>query len=778
MEANSETRPPPDEAGQSVALNLPDPSQPTRPAAQIRIAVDLPPGSQVRITVESLAEEADGSPPARIVIESAEGGEQPVVLTSLATIEAVSDQRQPAPVVSAPGWRDRLRRWPYTLETTLFGLALTVYLLTRLIGLAQFPIYFFTDEAIQTVAAADLIRDNFRNEEKTLLPTYFKNGPFYNLSASVYLQVLPYVLFGKSVFVTRAVSVLVGTLAAISIGLILRDIYKIPYWWAGVSLLSIAPAWFLHSRTAFETVIFVSFYALFLYLYLLYRYRSPRYLNWAILAAALAFYSYSPGQLVMGATALLLLISDGRYHWENRKTLLRGLGVAILLALPYIRFRWQHQEAPLDHLRLLGSYWVQPMPLRDKISKYWSEYFYGLSPSYWFIPNDRDLPRHLMKGYGNLLRWTLPFAAVGLFLVVKGLRSSANRAVLIAMLMAPLGSALVQIGITRTLVYIIPATILTALGISKILTWLETKKAPRPALSIGLFILLTFTGFYMLRDALIHAPYWYHDYGLGGMEYGARQIFPEIKSYLEKSPTTHIILSPSWANGTDVVARFFFPDPLPFEMGSIDGHIFQRRPLDENTLFVMTPEEYRMTVDSGKFTDIRVEQTLPYPNGQPGFIFLRLRYVDDIDQILAAEREARRVLRGDVINLDGQMVPVRYSMLDMGEIGQMFDGNLDTVARTLEANPAVIELNFPKPRSISEISAIIGSTQAEVKAIVYPNPDATPVEFAEVLQGTIDHPRVTLKLGETVQASKLRLEIHDIHHGEPGHIHIWEIELK
>jgi 4-amino-4-deoxy-L-arabinose transferase-like glycosyltransferase len=366
--------------------------QPTRPAAQIRIAVDLPPGSQVRITVESLSEGIEGNPPARILIESPGEGEQPVVLTNLATVEVVRDQRQPVSAVPVPGWRDRLRRWPYTLEATLFGLALIVYFLTRLIGLAQFPIYFFTDEAIQTMAAADLIRDGFRDEEKTLFPTYFKNGPFYNLSASVYLQALPYVLFGKSVFVTRTVSVLVGLLAAISIGLILRDIYKVPYWWAGVSLLTIAPAWFLHSRTAFETVIFVSFYALFLYLYLLYRYRSPRYLNWAVLAAALAFYSYSPGQLVMGVTALLLLISDGRYHWENRKTLLRGLGVALLLALPYIRFRWQHQGAPLDHLRLLGSYWVQPIPLREKISHYWSEYFYGLGPSYWFIPNERDLP--------------------------------------------------------------------------------------------------------------------------------------------------------------------------------------------------------------------------------------------------------------------------------------------------------------------------------------------------------------------------------------------------
>jgi hypothetical protein len=33
--------------------------------------------------------------------------------------------------------------WPFQLETTLFAAALLVYLFIRLIGLADFPIYFF-----------------------------------------------------------------------------------------------------------------------------------------------------------------------------------------------------------------------------------------------------------------------------------------------------------------------------------------------------------------------------------------------------------------------------------------------------------------------------------------------------------------------------------------------------------------------------------------------------------------------------------------------------------
>jgi 4-amino-4-deoxy-L-arabinose transferase-like glycosyltransferase len=756
--------------------------------SQVHISLNLAEGARVRVTVESLTNSSDKpNPAARVVIESQGDSEQHLVIlpSSLSLGDVSESGTRPVGVwlaarwhALAKGWRALAKRRAYSFEASLFGVTLILYLATRLTGLSSFPIYFFGDEAIQTVAASDLIHNHLLDEERTLLPTYFKNGSFYNLSVSVYLQVLPYLVFGKSVFVTRATSVLFSALAVVAVGLILRDIYKLPYWWAGAALLSIAPAWFLHSRTAFETVLFVAFYAAFLYTYLLYRYRSANYLTYAILSAALAFYSYNPGQLVVVASGILLLLSDARYHWQNRKEVVYGLGLVAILSIPYLRFRLSHPEAALDQLRKLGSYWVQPLPLNEKWAHYWSEYFYGLSPAYWFLPNDRDLPRHLMKGYGNLLRATSPFAAFGFFLAVKELRSPANRAILIALFVAPASSALVQIGITRSLSFIIPATILTTLGISKVFSWLEGKHWPRLALSLGLFAVLTTVNLAMLRDALVNGPTWYQDYGLGGMQYGARQVFAEVKDYVARSPATKILLSPDWANGAHVLARFFLPDPLPIELGSIDGHIFQRLPLDDDTLFVMTPEDYQTALESGKFTDIRVEQTLPYPNGEPGFFFARLRYVENIDTILKAEREQRRVLQSGVVTIDGQPVQVRYPLLDMGEVSHMFDSNRDTLGRTLEANPTVIELTFPKPRTIRGVAIIIGSAEVEIRALAYPTPDSPPIKTIQILKGTVDQPQVSLDFDKAILAQKLRLEIRDLHQTEPAHIHIWEIYLR
>jgi hypothetical protein len=238
------------------------------------------------------------------------------------------------------------------------------------------------------------------------------------------------------------------------------------------------------------------------------------------------------------------------------------------------------------------------------------------------------------------------------------------------------------------------------------------------------------------------------------------------------------MLSPAWANGTDVVARFFLGDPLPIQLGSIDGHMFQRQPLDDSMLFIMIPLEYEQALASGKFTGIQVEKTLPYPDGKPGFYFVRLRYVDNIDSLLARERESRRALQITQVELDGQLVHLRYPVLDMGEPGQMFDKDTETLARTLEANPAIIELSFPQPRNFSGLDLIIGSTEVELRVKLFAREGAEPVQYSGILKGSIDQPQASLDFGGTVTAQVLVLEIKDLRQGEPGHVHIWEIDLR
>ena len=679
------------------------------------------------------------------------------------------------------------------LEWALFSLALVLYLATRLVGLEKFPIYFFTDEAVQTVMAEDFVQNDLRNYDGEKLPTYFSKDSTYNLSSvSVYLQVVPYLIFGKSVFVTRAVSVLISTLAAVAVALILRDVFKLRFWWCGILLLSIAPAWFLHSRTAFETVEMTAFFAGFLYFYLRYRYISKWSLYPALVMGGLVFYTYSPGQVIIVVMGLFLLFSDLRYHWQHRWVALGGLLLLAILVIPFLRYHLAHPEVLVQHLSTRSPYWEQNISLWNKLGNYFRDYASSLNPLYWFLPNQRDLARHIMKGYGHLFLATSPFFITGLVIVLARLRSSAHRAVLFAALASPSGGALVGVGITRLLVFVVAAVLLMSLGVDFLLVWLGRgvrwllerrrldlyKRLSFPAISITLGVVLALVNILMLRDALVNGPTWYQDYSLGGMQYGAIQLFTAVNDYIDRHPEAELMVSPSWTNGADAVAEFFLEPGANVRLGSVAGHLYQHLPISKNMVFVMIPSEMEKVVESGKFKDMRIDEVLPYPDGAPGFYFAHLDYVDNIDEILAAEQEERRALQETTLDIQGMSVKVGYSMLDMGSVELIFDGDVHTVARTLEANPFIIELSFPKIRQLSGYHLIVGSADVHVTTLLYPGISEPPVQTVVDFAGSVSQPEMEVNFDHVVSAEKVRFEIYQPYSGVPANVHVWELELK
>ncbi len=674
------------------------------------------------------------------------------------------------------GWRSQIR----SLDAVLFGLSLAVFAMTRLVGLENFPIYFFTDEAIQTVLAAGFVKNGFRDHLGALFPTFFQNYSSYNLSASVYLQVIPYLLFGQSLVVTRAVSVLVAFTGMIAVGLILKNIFHIRFWWIGVLLLSITPAWFLHSRTAFETVIATAIYAWCLYFYLRYRQGHPRSLLAALAFGALAFYTYSAIQLVIVLTSLALLLIDAGYHWQNRRIAAQGLLLTILLALPYVRFQNEHPDETFLHARRLDSYLMKSdLSVGEKFNRFFDEYTYGLSPAFWYQPdNTRDLIRHKMKGYGNILPVTLPFALLGVLVCLRRIRSPEHRTLLIAAALAPTGAAFVEVYVTRAMAFVVPAALLTAIGLAALSERL-VQRVDYSQLAIGLGAGLIIANVAMLNDALVNSPTWYNDYHLGGLQYGAKEVFAAIRDYLRRSPDTRILLSPTWANGTDTLQRFFLPDEPRVALRSISTFTFKKVDLSDGILLIMTPYEYQEALANPKFTDIRVEQTLPYPNGENGFYFVRLRYSPQADAIFAAELEARRQLVREEFTLNGQPVSIAHTQFDIGRLRDLFDNDTFTLARTIEINPFVIEITFPQPRPLSGLTATTTKLDFTLTARIFTDENAEPVEYSQTYRGLPSDPTVQLDFpAPLLLVSKIRIEIRDINAGDEAFVHVRELTLR
>jgi hypothetical protein len=256
-------------------------------------------------------------------------------------------------------------------------------------------------------------------------------------------------------------------------------------------------------------------------------------------------------QLVVVLTGVVLLGVDWRYHWADRKGLLRGLAVLVLLAAPYVRFRLQYPEALGQHLTQLQSYWVSSQTLGAKIGDFLRRYVHGFDPTYWFLPNSSDLIRHQMKGLGHMRLISLPFVLLGLGAAVSRLKDPAWRVVLIALLTAPAGAALVDVAITRLLVMILPLSYLALLGMEQVVAWLIQKHSQLVArwVGVGLVLLWAVLAGTMTVDGLKNGPTWYEDYGLYGMQWGGETLFDEIKCFMQDHPEKKIHLSPSWANG-------------------------------------------------------------------------------------------------------------------------------------------------------------------------------------------------------------------------------------
>ena len=742
-----------------------------RPAAPLGI----PDGTPVHVTVEAeTAGEVEDKTEAKDKAEVEEKAE--------AEAKAEVGTRV-APARVAPASRSTLTSTSSSRSgVLLFAVALLVYLFTRLYAVDRFPIYFFADEATHAVYAQDLIDRGFQDAQGHFLPIYFEAaGNRWTPLLSVYVHAISVGLFGKSIFVTRATSALVSVLAAVAVVLILRLGFRSRYWWAGALLMAVAPAWFLHSRTGFETVMMASFFACTLLCYLLYRTRSPRYLYATILFGAATFYTYSNGQMVMAAFALFVLIADLRYHLKNWRTLLPALLLIALVAIPVLRFRAQQPASMTTHLRAIDSYLFHSMPASEKALEFLKRFAYGLSPSYWFIPNSHDLARHIMKGYGHLNIWLLPFLLVGVGLCLWRVKQPAHRAILLAALATPVGAALVDVSITRVLAFIPVASVLIGLGLDAALEWLNRRGRIPYWITAGvLCVALSGASLWMLRDALVNGPRWFSDYGLYGMQYGAKQLFEEeIPALLRENPNATIMMTSTWANGADTFIRFFMPKEQAgrVQMLNVDYFMQMRRDLNPNMVLVMTPNEYQRAQASGKFKTIDVLRTVPYPDGTPGFYFARMAYADDLETIIQQEREARSRPVTETVTIDGQPVEITHSQFDMGLPPNLFDGDTFTLVRGLEANPLILEFTFPEPRAITRLAADFASMDFTLTAKLYAAEGAEPKVYSQTFQNLPPDPHVEMAFAGAPAVKKLRLEVLQLNAPLDPHIHVRELKF-
>lgn len=592
------------------------------------------------------------------------------------------------------------------LTLTLFFIGVGVYLVTRLWDSAAFPIFFFCDEAFFQVHAEALLNHHLRNSAGELFPMFYEKAPDrWVPQFPLYIYLLPTWLFGKSVEVTRGVAAVVSLLAPLSCCYVCRAILKIRSWWLPVLILAIMPVWIIHSRTAFDNAFAMSFYACFLAAYWTYRCGHKRALYVTVLCGALAGYSHFSGTIAVLTSALLFLVFDLSFHLRQWRKVVLAAFLLCLLSLPAYRLMIQSPSVLGLQLRVIDSSWMgQKKSLGEKIEEGVARYRAVVNPKYWFTVEGAkgELERHQWKDSPWIQQGMFPLFLIGVLLCLRRIRAAPYKLILCSLAASLSPTLLVGVGIMRVFYYIVPATMLITIGADWFVELLR-KRVGYVVLSSGLCFLFSFFSLRMLTSALVEGPRWFNNYGLYGMQYGADAFFGAIREVLAENAQARVLFSCVWANGIEQFPPFFLDSAQLMRVvgGSATDLLQKKQVLNSNMIFALTADEVSRVRSSGKFSEVNVFKTIPYPDGQPGFEFFTAKYVDNIDEIFRQDAVARQELLKTTVDIGGEMVEVKHSRLDIGRIENVFDGDPNSLARGMEANPFVFELTFPKAHTFS-----------------------------------------------------------------------------
>jgi hypothetical protein len=215
------------------------------------------------------------------------------------------------------------------------------------------------------------------------------------------------------------------------------------------------------------------------------------------------------------------------------------------------------------------------------------------------------------------------------------------------------------------------------------------------------------------------------------------------------------------------------------DIANADRFTEQRQDLTDNTVLVLTASEYEAVRTDPKFTDVRSEKMIPYPDGSPGFYFVRMRYSALADALVEQERLERQRPISETVEAGGERLTVEHPFLDSGTIQHMFDGDTYTLARGYEANPMILRITFDTPRPVHELVLTTGSMDIGLTVRLYPAGGGDPEVYSRDYPDLPDDPTVTLAFGQPPDlVERVDLEISQLGVVGPSKLHIREIEFK
>jgi hypothetical protein len=161
------------------------------------------------------------------------------------------------------------------------------------------------------------------------------------------------------------------------------------------------------------------------------------------------------------------------------------------------------------------------------------------------------------------------------------------------------------------------------------------------------------------------------------------------------------------------------------------------------------------------------------------FAFTRLTPMNHAEQPVEAGPVLPAGLITDEIDLGDQTIQMSHSALDIGQAKDVFDGDIETLMRGLEANPFIIDLQFSQPQVIKGLIMDFGRMDFVMRVKVYGTDGAEPISYQGEYRQQPDIPHLDMDfVNGPKQVKHIYIEIEQLQPPEEVHIHVREIVFK
>ncbi len=160
-----------------------------------------------------------------------------------------------------------------------------------------------------------------------------------------------------------------------------------------------------------------------------------------------------------------------------------------------------------------------------------------------------------------------------------------------------------------------------------------------------------------------------------------------------------------------------------------------------------------------------------------GTVFIsRFGSTNRVDHTLDPVAIQRLELVENELTVNGETVRIAYSSLDIGKVIHLFDHNTETLVRGREANPFVLNFEFPAPRSISGLVMDFGHMDFVLRIHVYGTGEGQPVLYESEYRNQPPEPHVDVSFVNGPEVvSRLYIEIEQLNPPDEPHIHVREV---